>query len=117
MFRFIYNKLKYYWLINSDMETAGEQGLDQSREEPKDSVLTGNLSADLEIIREIVGTSPDIKVHEFRYGQNSEIKGALVFVDGLVNSTVIIDGILKPLKLYKEFSDYQSQSITKSPAP
>lgn len=114
MFRFIYNKLKYYWLINSDMETAGEQGLDQSREEPKDSVLTGNLSADLEIIREIVGTSPDIKVHEFRYGQNSEIKGALVFVDGLVNSTVIIDGILKPLKLYKEFSDYQSQSITKS---
>ena len=56
-------------------------------------------------------------MHEFRYGQNSEIKGALVFVDGLVNSTVIIDGILKPLKLYKEFSDYQSQSITKALTP
>ncbi len=110
MFRYIYNKLKYSGFLKT-MSNAGDQEIVERKNELEEKCITGNLQSDLELIREVMGTSPDIKIHEFRYGENSEYKGAIIFVDGLVSNEIITDSILKPLKLYRNFNNYQQDSI------
>jgi spore germination protein KA len=114
MLRFIYNKLRRSSFMGRSMKNAGEQELTDNKDGLEEKLITGKLSADLELVRKILGTSTDIKIHEFRYGENSELKGALVFVDGLVSNEIITDSILKPLKLSKEFNDFQSESMLKT---
>lgn len=110
MFKYIYNRLKYSGFLKT-MTNADEQELVENKDDIEEKPITGNLQSDLEIIRDVMGTSPDIKIHEFRYGENSEFKGAIIFVDGLVSNEIITDSILKPLKLYRNLNDYQHNSI------
>jgi spore germination protein KA len=112
MFNFITKKLKYG--LRRAQESKVETADVKSNKEIEELPITGRLSADLELTRKVMGTSSDIKIHEFRYGTNSELKGALIFIDGLVNSDMLTQGILKPLILGKNLNSYQKESITKT---
>lgn len=63
--------------------------------------LSGVLAVDLANIKGLVGTSGDIRITEFSFGENGEIKAAILFVDGLVNQDVLINSIMLPLKAYR----------------
>lgn len=55
------------------------------------------LQESLDSLRAMLGDSNDLKVHPFRFGPDNRLEGALVFIDGLVNSPVLTDAILRPL--------------------
>lgn len=59
--------------------------------------LTSNLHHNLELMRNILGASGDIVVRKFTFGTRTRNDAALVFVDGMVNKTIINEDIIKPL--------------------
>ena len=87
--------------IISSKEIKAENEWEKQNSCPIYSELIGVLDEDLNKIRGIVGTSLDIKVTTFNFGENSELNGAVIFVDGLVNQELIAQSILQPLKLFK----------------
>ena len=96
--------------IISSKEIKAENEWEKQNSCPIYSELIGVLDEDLNKIRGIVGTSLDIKVTTFNFGENSELNGAVIFVDGLVNQELIAQSILQPLKLFKGNEIYMPSS-------
>ncbi len=89
MLRFLTKKVKQ---VAANKKNQGlESNIHQDKKPP---VLSRNLDKNLEMISQILGRSNDVKIHEFRF---EEYNGALIFIDGLVDSDAITEGILKPL--------------------
>ncbi len=109
MYTFLSKKLRY-------MLRQKEDDSQNKKPQPdyKEKLISGNLTADLELIRKVMGTSSDIKIHEFKYGENSSQKGALLFIDGLVSNDIITQSILKPLILSRNLNDYQIGEMKKT---
>ena len=59
--------------------------------------LSRHLKKNLETIRALLRNSNDIIIREFCFGDQSQAHAALVFIDGMVNKSVINDNIVKPL--------------------
>lgn len=63
----------------------------------------------MDFIKLTIGESQDFKIHEFAFGEHSQFLGALVYIDGLVNTIQITESILKPIVLngrkYKSLED------------
>jgi len=89
MMRYLGRKLKFMGMSKRDQREAAKES-----SQNKPPVLSRDLSTNLDMIGQILGRSNDVKIHEFRYDGHN---GALVFIDGLVNSSAITEGILKPL--------------------
>ncbi len=62
--------------------------------------LSKDLQKNLRKITDIFGNSSDISIREFSIGMDSNTDAAVVFIDGLVEKSVINENILKPLMLY-----------------
>ncbi len=95
MFQSVIKKLKYWQHMNKAQRA---QDGDQKSPPP---ALHRDLNKNLQSIRQILGKSNDVKIHEFRFGKEGEYGGALVFIDGLVNSGFITEGILKPVLSFR----------------
>ncbi len=103
MFTFIIKKLRFW------MQKMQDQ-LKETPEEPQPKQQQGqaasNISASLEtnigIFQEALGTSNDVKIHTFLFGANHVCKGAIIFIDGLVESDIITQSIMKPLILSQD---------------
>lgn len=68
---------------------------------PDDTPASQQLCDNLEYIRNAIGSSEDVKIHTFSFGENSRLQGALVFVDGLADTKTISESILLPLLAYR----------------
>ncbi len=96
MLRSLMKKWRYLQAYGqAQRETDGEQAPERPPELVKD------LSRNLMSVRQILGRSNDVKIHEFRFGRDGEHDGALVFIDGLVDGEAITQGILRPLMSYR----------------
>ena len=91
MFRLLRNKIKLMGLLNN------KNFNNQSTSKPAPTKLTTQLKKNIEELTNILGTSTDIVLREFVLGQNQDLKACLLFIDGLVNKTIINDHIIKPL--------------------
>lgn len=60
-------------------------------------ILSSDLKKNLNFIKTSLGRSSDIVIREFRVGKDGKIKMALIYTDGLVDSNVIQNFILKIL--------------------
>jgi spore germination protein KA len=65
--------------------------------EHEEIVISKNLEQNLNFIRLSLGESLDLKIHEFAFGEHDQFLGALIYIDGLVNTIQITEGILKPI--------------------
>ncbi len=63
----------------------------------EDQLLTPSLDENIDILRNILGQSPDIIIRKFSFGQEPRYDAAVFYVDGMVNKTVINDSIIRPL--------------------
>lgn len=70
-----------------------EQGPDSS----EDQLLTSSLDENIDILRNVLGESPDIIIRKFSFGQEPRYDAAVIYVDGMVNKTIINNSIIKPL--------------------
>lgn len=71
------------------------------REKPQD--LSRSLKNNLDAIKGEFGESCDLVAREFSFGKNGEVRAALIFVDGMVNLSMINDSIIKPLMYDSHF--------------
>lgn len=103
MFQSVIKKLKYWQHMNKAQRS--QDGSDKPAPPP---VLHRDLNKNLQSISQILGKSNDVKIHEMRFGRDGEYLGALVFIDGLVNSDAITEGILKPLLSFRTLDEKPS---------
>lgn len=68
-------------------------------EEKRLHSLNQRLQENLKNAKEVMGKSSDFSIREFEFGTKNEIKGAILFIDGLVEKTMINENVLKPLML------------------
>lgn len=59
--------------------------------------LTPSLKDNLQQLRNITGASQDIVIREFTIAGPTRIDAALIYVDGLVNSVILTEGVIRPL--------------------
>jgi len=59
--------------------------------------ISKSVEENVNLVRKILGASDDLVVREFSVGAKEEVKVALLYIDGLTNSEVINDFILKSL--------------------
>ncbi len=98
-FGFLIRKIRYlsnfrhlqYHEGDGDTKTGGECA-DEIKEP-----LQENLSS----LKAILGGGSDVKVHPFRFGADSSLAGALVFIDGLVDNSMLTEAILRPVMGWK----------------
>lgn len=77
------------------------QNLNQQQEDPfaerPEFVLSSDIDQNLTRFREIFGGSNDIIIREIAFGQDPQVRGIIMFVDGLVDKATINLSIIKPL--------------------
>jgi spore germination protein KA len=59
--------------------------------------LNSSLSANLEVIKQKTGNSADVVIRTLRIGENSEIRLAVVYVEGIVDSQSINDLLIESM--------------------
>lgn len=98
LFRYLARKLRY---LNDSMhhQTGGGE-----EEQPKPDIVE-SLSKNVEEIKQALGTDSDLKIHYFRFGKDGRYSGVLVYFDGLVDSSLISDAILRPIVNWRYESD------------
>lgn len=79
------------------MQEEQEKQLEQKTESLKDVKLSPELAKNIDHIRNILGDSDDLVIRNFVLAAHPEKKAAIAFIDGLINSTLIDDYILKSL--------------------
>ncbi len=91
MFTYILKKIRFWHIYNQNQNKQGNN--------PKKTHvdLSKDLKQNLSVLRSILGTSCDIIMREFSFGNKGHINGAIIFIDGLTNKSTIDDSIIKPL--------------------
>lgn len=74
-----------------------ENGGGKKEEPPKDTI-TKSQSANVSLLKSMLSNSGDLKIHSFKFGPDEQFSATLLFIDGLVNSEILTQGILRPLK-------------------
>jgi len=67
-----------------------------------DAVLSKRLRENEALIRDAFGNSPDLIVREIRFGVSPGIAVLVVHIDGLVNTALVSEGIIKPIGIISE---------------
>lgn len=93
LFGFIGRKMKY---IGSSRHPQKEEPAPESKKQPP-SGIKERLQENLDSMKAAMGNSNDLKVHFFRFGPEDSLSGALVFIDGLVDTHLMTEAILRPL--------------------
>ncbi|MEB3751522.1 spore germination protein [Geobacillus sp. FSL W8-0032] len=76
-----------------------QEGADHSGEaaDVLEEPLSPELAVNIDIIRRATGESSDIVIRRFSLGQETQMKAAIVFVDGLVDEKNVYEFLLLPL--------------------
>lgn len=91
MFRYLNKKIQYLSLRNQNNHQAS------SSNHNSNELILPNLKSNLEAIKGILFNSSDVVIHEFAFGRDRKLYGALVYIDSMVNKDEIHRNILKPL--------------------
>lgn len=97
MFGYMYKKIRYLSLKNKNNHMLQDTKPDKDYSEP----LSSDLGKNLEVIKGILRNSSDVTIHEFNFGHDRKYKGALIFINSLVDKKEIHKSILQPL-MYDE---------------
>ncbi len=87
------------WLMRS--QHPGPQHPNPSK---ANTSLSKSLDQNLKQIKAATGGSNDIIFREFLFGSGHNLRGAIIYVDGLVNTYLVNDSIIEPLM-------YRSQNV------
>lgn len=82
------NNLKYDKQKNSNQKDSKEKS---------QAKLSSNLNENLDSIKGILGISDDLIIREFAFGNKGQISTAVMFIDGMVDRTLINENIIRPL--------------------
>lgn len=89
--RGLLKKLRFWAELRDKLEQTNDDGPVLPKE------LNGDLKRDVETIQILLGNSSDLIIREFNFGDQSKVHAALVFIDGMVDKSLINESIVRPL--------------------
>ncbi len=90
MFRYIAKKLRFWQILN---QNSNEEHNTQKSQEN----LFQDLRKNLKVLKDIFGSSYDVILREFTFGDQGKFHGALIFINGMTDKAIINESIIKPL--------------------
>ncbi|HPE16103.1 MAG TPA: spore germination protein [Oscillospiraceae bacterium] len=93
MFGYIIKKIRFRKIRN---ENDAEQGRGAEGDLP---AFSEDLEENLKALKLILGKSGDIVLRRFTFGYKNGAEAALLFIDGLVDKSLVHENIMKPLML------------------
>lgn len=91
MFSYILKKWRFRQIQN---HCRNEENMNEEKIQPE---FSQDLEKNINILKGIIGNSSDIIIRKFAFGSKKKIQAALIFIDGLINETLVNENILKPL--------------------
>jgi len=104
VFNFLSKKLRSWQQQNQNINKENKEN-DNSKKTKENSQakLSSNLKENLDSIKAILGVCEDLIIREFAFGNKGQISAAIIFIDGMVDRTLINDNIIKPLMYDNRF--------------
>lgn len=93
MFGYILKKILYFSLQNKNKYMLQNTEPGENKSEP----ISPDLGNNLEVIKNILHESSDVTIHEFNFGHDRKINGALIFINSITDKEEIHKNILQPL--------------------
>ncbi|MBB6282438.1 spore germination protein [Geobacillus subterraneus] len=82
--------------MNDGVQQEGADHSGEAADVPQEP-LSPELAVNIDIIRQATGESSDVVIRRFSLGQETQMKAAIVFVDGLVDEKNVYEFLLMPL--------------------
>ncbi|NNV07852.1 spore germination protein [Geobacillus sp. C56-T2] len=82
--------------MNDGVQQEGTDHSGEAADVPEEP-LSPELAVNIDIIRRATGESSDVVIRRFSLGQETQMKAAIVFVDGLVDEKNVYEFLLMPL--------------------
>lgn len=101
MFRFLRKKAGYL-LTKNKIQNQLQESEKRKKQELNHVMIKPKLDDNLTYIKNKLGNSGDLVVHDIQYGVNRSRRCALLFIDGLVNNAYITESIIKPITLHSQ---------------
>jgi spore germination protein KA len=98
MFSFLMKKAGYWFARKQEVPKEQKEKIE------KDDSISKNLTEVINTIKNETLESNDVVIRELKIGRVQQIKGAVIFIDGMAKVEVINDDIIKPL-LFKAIFD------------
>lgn len=112
MLNFLYKKLKYIQLNKTNTNTENTESNENEALQPR---LSSSLQDNLDLLRNILGSSMDIIYREFSFGSKMQINAAIIFLEGMTEKATINELIIKPFmydsRLYNLESELESSNL------
>ena len=91
---------KYFRQIKLRLQRAKEQPTEKNNPLPvAGQPFSKNLEVNLQAIQAVFSDCSDIVIREFRIGLDQQVKSFVVYVDGMVDKTLLHQNLLKPLMI------------------
>lgn len=94
MFRYLFKKISFFM---ANKENKFDKSSDVNSTCNNIGDMSSNLKQNLDKLKNIFSSSPDVIFREFYFGEGKKLHGALIFLEGLSDKTIINETILKPL--------------------
>lgn len=91
MFSYIYKKMRFRKLRDYDTQ---EENMSEEKSQLK---FSKDLENNLNALKAIICSSSDIVIRKFTFSNKKRIEAALIFIDGLIDQTMVNESIMKPL--------------------
>lgn len=95
MLSYILKKFRFWQIQNYCKE---EESINEEKTQQESSQeFSQELEKNLDTLKGIIGSSSDIIIRKFTFGTKKRIQAALLFIDGLIDRTLVNENIMKPL--------------------
>lgn len=81
------------------MQKHIDEQLEKKLSSLEDKKILRDLDQNIEVIHRILGKSDDLIVRRFRIGKNKKVDSAIIYIDGLINSDLINEYVMKSLMI------------------
>ncbi len=103
MFNYIYKKFKFMQLKNINVSGENSKG---KIPQPK---ISTSLEDNLNVLKNILGSSSDIIYRQFSFGSKLQINAAVVFLEGMTEKATINELIIKPFMYDSKLCNLESE--------
>ena len=98
-FGYIIRKLHY---LTNSKRVQWEGGDEAAKASDGDAIkITKRLQENIKNMKAALDDAQDLRIQPLRFGPDSILSGALIFIDGLVDNPTLTDAILRPLKNWR----------------
>jgi len=111
MLNYLSKKIRFWQIQNQKTNHENDKMNKQDNTQNfSQSKISLNLKENLNNLKNILGPSDDIIMREFAFGKKAQISAALIYIDGMIDKTLVNESIIRPL-MYDSRSSFAEESL------